>query len=201
MTLLYCLPIMLYFVQMIRFCDLTMLVRGKQFNLYLMLALALTLLSGCQTSAQKEQAKKVAAVRIHLENSPESPTLTQSVSLLRADPIVLTIDKEPIFTEANLVAASTVDTPGGFAIQLNLDESSTYLLEEYSADNLGKHFVIYGQWGDKLKDGRWLAAPIITRRITDGTLTFTPDMSADEANQLIVGLTNVIKKIEKGQLQ
>lgn len=178
-----------------------MLVCGKQFNLYLTLAVAVTLLCGCQTSAQKEQAKKVSAVRIHLENTPEDPTVTQSVSVLRADPITLTIEKEPIFTEANLVAARTVDTRGGFSIQLNFDESSTYLLEEYSAGNVGKRFVIYGQWGDKLKDGRWIAAPVITGRIADGTLTFTPDMSAEEANQFIVGLTNIIKKIQKGQLQ
>jgi len=176
-----------------------MLVRSKQFNLYLILALAVTLVCGCQTSEQKKKEKQVSAVRIHIESTPEDPSVTQSITVVRADPVTMTIQKEPIFTEANLISAKTVNSPGGFSLQLKFDETSTLLLEEYSAGSLGKHFAIFGQWGEKLKDGRWLAAPIITRRIYDGTLTFTPDMSHDEADQFIVGLTNVIKKDQKGQ--
>jgi hypothetical protein len=178
-----------------------MLVRGKQFNLYLMLALAAALLCGCQTSEQKKKDKQVSVVRIHIESTPVDPSVTQSITVVRADPIALTIEKEPIFTEANLIAAKTVNDPGGFALQLKFDETSTMLLEEYSAGSLGKHFAIFGQWGEKLNDGRWLAAPMITQRIYDGTLTFTPDMSRDEANQFVFGLTNVIKKIQKGQMK
>lgn len=171
----------------------------RNFNLYLIAVLALSLLCGCQTPEQKQKAKQVAAVRIHMESTPEDPSVTQSITVVRADPVTLTIEQEPILTEANLVSAKTIDDAGGFAVELKFDEISTGLLEQYTASNLRKHLAIYGQWGDKLKDGRWLAAPMITQRVYNGTLTFTPDMSRDEADQFIVGLTNVVKKIQKGQ--
>ncbi|MGO8766018.1 MAG: SecDF P1 head subdomain-containing protein [Limisphaerales bacterium] len=167
-------------------------------SLILALALTLTALCGCQTS---KKDKQVSAVRIHLESSGDVPDSTQTIKVIRADPLMLTIDKEPIFQEANLVGASTIDTEGGFAVQLDFDEISTALLEQYTAGNLGKHLAIFGQWGEKLSDGRWLGAPMITQRIYNGKLTFTPDMSREEANEFIVGLTNVIKKVQKGQLQ
>ena len=50
------------------------------------------------------------------------------------------------------------------------------MLEQYTAANPGRHLVIFGQWGDKLADGRWLAAPLITHRISNGLLAFTPDI-------------------------
>jgi len=104
-------------------------------------------------------------------------------------------------TEANTVAARVIDTRGGFAIQIQFDESSALVLEQYSAGNPGKHFVIFGQWGEKRADGRWLAAPLITHRIAGGNLSFTPDMPREEADRLVLGLNNVAKKIIKGQLK
>ncbi len=71
------------------------------------------------------------------------------------------------------------------------------ILEQYSGSNSGRHFVIYGQWGSKAGEGRWLAAPSITQRISDGVLTFTPDCSLEEANKLVAGLNVVAKKNQK----
>jgi hypothetical protein len=164
------------------------------------LALALALICGCQTEKRKQE-KLVGAIRIHLEAEADNPGTTQSITVFRADPITLTIDKEPLFTEASLVAAKVINSEGGFAIRLNFDESSSMILEQYTASYPGKHFAIFGQWGPKLSDGRWLAAPMITQRIYNGTLAFTPDMSRAEADQFVIGLTNVIKKDQKEQLQ
>ena len=99
-----------------------------------------------------------------------------------------------ILTEANVVAAKVIDTQGGFAIQIQFDENGTWTLEQYSASNPGKHFVIFGQWGKKIADGRWLAAPLITRRIANGALVFTPDASREEADKLVLGLTRPSRK-------
>ena len=101
-------------------------------------------------------------------------------------------------TEVNIVAARVFDTPGGFAIEVRFDETASWILEQYSAANSGRHFVIFGQWGDKLANGRWLAAPTITRRIGNGVLAFTADVSREEADRLVLGLNNVAKKIHKG---
>jgi hypothetical protein len=170
----------------------------RHFNLYFAITLTLALLCGCQTE-KREKEKQVSAVRIHLEASANDPQTTQSITVLRVEPVTLTIDQEPIFTEASLISANILDTAGGFAIQLKFDESSTFILEQDTAENPGKHLAIFGQWGKKLSDGRWLAAPMITQRVYNGSLTFTPDMSRDEADQFILGLTNVIKKIQKGE--
>ena len=113
----------------------------------------------------------------------------------------MTIGHDPVLNEGNLLAARVIDTPGGFAIQLKFDESATLMLEQYSAANPGRHFIIFGQWGDKPENGRWLAAPLITRRISDGELTFTADISRKEADQWVLGLNNVAAKIHKGMFK
>jgi hypothetical protein len=47
----------------------------------------------------------------------------------------------------------------------------------------------------KLNAGRWLAAPLITQRIGDNTLTFTPDATRDESEAIATGLSNIGKKL------
>ena len=166
----------------------------RQFNTYFALAAMFALLCGCQT---EKPPKDVGALRVHIESNPGPEGTSQTVSVLRADPVLVTIAKEPILTEANIIAAKVVDSPGGFAIEIQFDENGAWTLEQYSASNPGNHFVIFGQWGEKLANGRWLAAPLITRRLSDGILTFTPDMSRAEADQLVPGLNNVAAQIHK----
>ncbi len=154
---------------------------------------ALAFLCGCQTD---KNAKQVSALRLHIEVTVPTQT-SETVSVFRAAPTRFTILKEPVLTEADITAAALIRSHGGFAVQIQFNEQALWILEQYSAANPGKHFVIYGQWGEKLADGRWLAAPLITKRISDGILTFTADMSHDEAEQFITGLNNVVKKIQK----
>jgi hypothetical protein len=169
----------------------------RRFNLFLAL-MVVAMLSGCQTS---KQDKEVSALRVHIEVNSNQIGNSETISVLRSDPVLVNIAKEPILTEANLVEAKVIDAHGGVALQIQFDESSALVLEQYSAGNPGKHFVIFGQWGEKRADGRWLAAPLITHRIADGRLAFTPDMSREEADRLVLGLNNVTKKIIKGQLK
>ena len=170
----------------------------RRFNLFLAL-LAAAVLCGCQT---EKKNKEVSALRVHIEANSDNTSTTQTVSVPpRDDPVLITIANEPILSEANIVAAKVIDAHGGIAIQIQFDESSALILEQYSAANSGKHFAIFGQWGEKRADGRWLAAPLITHRIADGMLSFTPDMSREEADRLVLGLNHVAKKIIKGQLK
>jgi preprotein translocase subunit SecD len=160
--------------------------------------MALAVLCGCQTVTKN---KEVSVLRVHIESNSSDTGASQTVSLLRSDPVLVTIDKEQILTEANMVQAGVIDTRGGFALQIHFDEISARVLEQYSAANPGRHFAIFGQWGEKPAAGRWLAAPLITHRIADGILSFTPDMSREEAGRLALGLNNVAKKMRKGQLK
>lgn len=175
-----------------------MKVYTPRFNLFLALALMPAILCGCATWFKHD--KPIAALRVHIELSPAAAAspMAQTVSVLRADPVQVTIDRTPILTEANLVAVRLIKTPEAPAIEVRFDENGAWILEEYSASNPGRHFAIYGQWGQKLKDGRWLAAPLITHRISDGILSFTPDMSREEAGQFILGLSNVVKQFQAG---
>jgi hypothetical protein len=174
-----------------------MKVLARQFNIYLALALLLGLACGCQTSKKPEKA----ALRVHIETSPDPSGDTQQISVLRSDPVLVTIKREPILTEANIVSATIIDAQGGFAFEIKFDENGTWLLEQYSAANPGRHFLIFGQWGEKLSDGRWLGAPLISRRISNGTLAFTPDCSREEADKLIPGVNEAAKEIRKHQFK
>jgi hypothetical protein len=171
----------------------------KRFNLYLLLLLAFSLaFDGCATSKKKKD-QLLGGIRVQVESSANADGEGQTVSVLRADPVLVTVAKDPILTEADLLKASLVATPGGFCIELKFDETGAWTLEQFSAAYAGKHFVIYGQWGEKLKSGRWLAAPLITGRNATGILAFTPDMSRDEAQKLVAGLNYVAKKIQTGK--
>jgi len=190
-----CLPIILYFVRVMRFCVATMKGCARRFNVYLALAAALALLCGCQTD---KPAKRTATLRVYIESNSGIVGTSQNITLLRADPVMLTIASEPILTEAGIIAARTIETPGGFAIEIRFDEMSAVTLEQYTAANPGSHLAIYAEWGGKPVTGRWLAAPLITHRIGNGILSFTPDASREEADELVLGLNNVAKQIQKG---
>ena len=61
----------------------------------------------------------------------------------------------------------------------------------------GKRFAIFCKFGEHLKNERWLAAPVISRRIADGVLIFTPDATREEADEIVLGLNNVGREVEK----
>ena len=175
----------------------------RRFNLFLALAVAAALAAGCSSTLSDlglGKSEPLGTLRVHIELSPSSVALSsetaENVSVLRADPVKVTIDKDAVLTENNLVAARMIATPDAPAIEIRFDQNGTWILEQYSAANPGRHFVIYAQWGKDMKDGRWIAAPLITKRISDGILSFTPDMSTNETDQLITGLNNVIKQFQ-----
>jgi hypothetical protein len=175
-----------------------MKVLTRRFNIYLALVVLLGLACGCQTTKKTQ----TAALRIHISISPDPVGTSQTISVLRSNPVLITIKREPILTEANIIQAKVIDNIGGFALEIKFDENGTWLLEQYSAANPGGNFVIWGQWSEKAVDSRWLAAPIITRRIGNGVLSFNVDMSSrEEAEQFVRGLNEAAKEIHKSTLK
>ena len=197
-SLLYCFPISVFTLSACYgFVDRTMKVCARQFNLYLTCFTAIMLIGGCETSKKdgKDDKNAVGAVRVHIESPRNLEGTGQTISLIRTDPVTLNIQSDPILTEASLLDVHLIDVPGGgYAIELGFNEIGTYTLEQFTAANPGRHLAIFGQWGDKLSAGRWLAAPLISRRITKGTIIFTPDASREEALKLVTGLSNIAKK-------
>ncbi len=175
-----------------------MKVCARRFNTYLALVVTVGLFSACQTTKRDEIS---SALRVYIETNDNGISSSQTVSVVRAHPMTFSVASTTVVTEANIVAAKLIAAQDGFAIQVQFDENGTWTLEQYSASYLGKHFVIFGQWGKNVADSRWLAAPLISRRIGNGTLVFTPDASREEADRLVLGLNEVVKKIHKGQLK
>jgi preprotein translocase subunit SecD len=160
----------------------------RRFNLYLLTAALGLLVSGC--AMWQRQHAFGAVLRVHIEGEAGGGSgSTKTITIMRSEPMTLTITTDPILTESDVSGARLVETKdGGFSVEITLEQTAGWKLEEYTADNPGKHLAIFAQWSAKKEDGRWLAAPYITRRLAGGTLTFTPDASHDEAQQLITAL-------------
>ena len=142
-----------------------------------------------------KKKKPVAIVRIHVESEAGNTGSTTNVYVLRSEPVVVNVSKDPILTEADLISARTLETPdGGFSLELRFEQTASWRLEQFTAVNPGKHLAIYGHWGEKPEDGRWLAAPLIARRNATGVVAFTPDASHEEIEQMVQGLNEAIKK-------
>ena len=127
----------------------------RRFNLYLLLTAGLALVCGCEMLKNKLHRGPAAQVRIHIEGNANAPGNTQTISIIRSQPLSVSIASEPILTEANIVSARVADAGGGgFLVDLKFDDLGTWALEQHSAINPGKHLAIFGQWGDKAQAGR-----------------------------------------------
>jgi hypothetical protein len=174
-----------------------MKIRRLRFNVYLCVALPLVLaLAGCQTEARKRRHQP-STIRIHVEVPADRTNLSERVPIYRAHPFMVNVDKQPILTEANIAEASVIDVVGGFAIRLQFDRQGTEILEQRSVESRSQRFAIFCQFGRGLTESRWLAAPIIGRRITDGALVFTPDATREESDNIVLGLNNIAREVKK----
>lgn len=163
------------------------------FNLYLLLALAAGV-CGCHTSDKKKDA--AATLRVHMEVTPDAMDFSSRIEVFRNHPIPLRVDKSPFLTEAFVSEAKIIGEGDVFDIEITFVRRGSWLLEEYTTTNPGKHYAIFSEFGPGMKEHRWLAAPIIPKRISNGVITFTPDATREEAQQIVDGLNAVAKKVE-----
>ena len=172
----------------------------RRFNVNLALALAAGLLAGCHTSEAKKEKESLSTFQVYIETRRDATDRSQTVKVGREHPIAFTIEKEAFVTEPHVKEAKVISEVGGFALQVQLDRQGRWLLEQYTTANHGKHLVIFSQFAvppdEKLNEGRWLAAPRISNNITNGLLSFTPDVTRAEAEQIALGLNHVAKRIQ-----
>ena len=182
-----------------------MKIQPWRFNTYLLLGAFLMAAVGCETTGagkkdEKNEKKQLSTLRIHLEANRDGTQAKDPVPVFRESPLLVNINKAPFLTEANVTGAKLLDVMGGFVIQLQFDHAGLFLLEEYTVANKGRRMAIFSQFGATSKEARWLAAPLIKQRIVDGSLTFTPDASREEAERIVRGLNNVAAKNQKQRL-
>jgi preprotein translocase subunit SecD len=173
-----------------------MVIGRNRFNIYLLLALAAAILAGCRTPSDRPD-KRVATLRVHLEVTPTMMDFSRTVPVYRANPVLVTVDKSPFLTEADVASAKVVDVRGGFNLEIKFNRQGSWILEEYTATHPGKHLAVFSEFGGRFKEGRWLGAPTIRHRISDGVLSFAPDATRPEAEEIALELNNVAKKNEK----
>jgi preprotein translocase subunit SecD len=174
-----------------------MLIRVLRYNTYLLLPILLVCLAGCQ-STERKQKRQVTVLRVHVEVFADSIGLNKPVSIFRANPMTVSLKPDPFLTEAQVLGAKVIEDPAGFSLQIKFDRRGTQLLESVTASNPGRHLAIFCEFGEKLDKVRWLAAPVISRRISNGLLVFTPDADREEAEQVALGLNNVARETQPG---
>lgn len=163
--------------------------RRTWFNIFL-LALAV-MLSGCQGSGRN---KSLASLGVHLEVNPDGTERSGPVAIGRSGLFVVNVEKRPFITEQDLEQAAVVLTNSGFALKLQFDRHGALLLDQYSSAYRGKRLAISARWDQQL---RWLAAPRMDQRITNGLLVFTPDASQAEAEQLVQRLNHTVRRLKR----
>jgi hypothetical protein len=168
-----------------------MKIRLVRFNLYLLLFF-IVLDLGCNTPLEHHKKDKEAST-LHLFVA--SKAQSGGTPIYRQSPIMLSVDREPFLTEADLDSASLIDLPGGFAIRTQFNGHAAMLLQEVTVSRKGKYIAIQSFFGED----RWLAAPLIDHNISNGELVFTPDASREESERIVRGLSNVVVDIKKNE--
>ena len=138
--------------------------------------------------AKRKKEKEQTIVELFQEVSLDGVSSTESVPIYRKSPVYVNVDKEPFLDAADVARAKLVNTLAGFAIQLNFNWRGTQVLYRFTTANRGKRVAVRCKF---VGETRWLASPVISRRISDGILTFTPDATREEAERIVKGL-NVV---------
>ncbi|MBC8097449.1 MAG: hypothetical protein H7Y43_16715 [Akkermansiaceae bacterium] len=173
-----------------------MIIGRSRFNIYLICTL-LAVTVGCQSPEKKQARKKekqVSTLAIHLEAVQDSMDFSRSIQIFREKPLVVNIDKAAFLTESEVAEAKIVPERDGWSLLIKFNQRGTWLLEQYTTTNPGRHMAIFSTFGEDKKEARWLSAPLIHKRISNGILTFTPDATREESEQLVFGLNNLVKQ-------
>lgn len=169
------------------------MIKFARFNIYLCCALGFLLFTGCQTMGGKKDKKELTTIELHLEVNQDGASDNGPVPIGRDSLFQVNVDKAPFTDTANVIEAKLMDEVGGFVIQLKFDLTGLTILDMMTTSYRGKRIAVFCK-SDK---ERWLAAPIITKRIKDGIFRFTPDATREEAERIVKGLNNAIEQIKK----
>jgi preprotein translocase subunit SecD len=168
--------------------------RSDWFNFYfLCFGALLTALAGggCASSkADKEGKSEDASLFFHLEVSPDGSERNGPVTIGRAAPFQVNIEKAPFLADKHIEKVSVEDALGGFQLSVQFNQQGAWLLEQYSVAARGRRVGVSAFF----PEARWLAAPVLRQRITNGVFAFTPDATREEADRIARGVNNVIKK-------
>ena len=118
--------------------------------------------------------------------------------IYRASPIYVNVQKMEFLDGGYVEHARVVDDLGSFAIEIKFNSWGAVTLDGITTDNRGcKRIAVMCTFGS---GPRWLGAPIIKQRISDGMFTFTPDATREEADRIVKGLNDVAKALKRKRM-
>jgi preprotein translocase subunit SecD len=161
-------------------------------NLLLALALFAAGAAGCASSDKKEKAKYLKHVRVHVETRHDIPERSMPAEL--SNGMRYMVERLPILNENHVSGAAILDSQGGYQVELRFDDMGTRILESYTSAAAGRHLAIMA---DIDGEGRWVAAPLIRRRIANGVLAFSPAASREDMERLVQGLNREVERRRK----
>jgi len=175
-----------------------MMIKVHRFNKYFWLASVVALagaVAGCQSSSGKN--KKISTlIELHLEANQDSSSDHIPITISQDPPVVINVEKECFVDGGDVAEAKVVEDAVGFKLQLQFNWRGTLLLESVTSANRGRRLAIFCAFGPT----RWLGAPMIGKKISDGVFTFTPDATREEADRIVKGLKAVAAAIKKKEL-
>ena len=165
----------------------------SRFNI--ILALLLFLPAACKSTEQKKKEKEASFLRFHIETNVDGTSHNSRVPIYRAHPILVGVERNAALDEGFMDKAEMVDADefGNHAIKITFNETGAKRLDYITSAYKGRRLAVNARWTET----RWLGAPLITRRITDGIFIFTPDATREETERILAGLNNVIAKLKK----
>jgi|YelNatPaOPRAMG01_1025707.scaffolds.fasta_scaffold05653_9 hypothetical protein len=170
---------------------------GAWFNTFLLVTLWVTAMACWAGCRSQSRSKSLAALSLHLEVNPDASGWNEPVTVGRSTPFVVNVEKRPFLTEQELLEAVLVETNAMVALKLQFGHRGTLLLDQYSSAYRGKRAAILARWDQTV---RWLAAPRMEQRITNGVLVFTPDANRSEAERLVQALNKTVRAIGQTRL-
>ncbi len=165
-------------------------------------AVACACLLGCNTpktsppnQKEAEPPKQATLMQFHIEANPDPTGRTMVAPIFRARPFNLTVQREPVLDEGFMEKVELVDTDevGGYAIKVTFDKLGARRLDALSVEHRSQRLAVHAEWTET----RWLGAPILNKRITNGEFIFTPDATREETDRLVRGLSNVVSHLKK----
>ena len=87
--------------------------RAPVFKCFLVL-LVLSFVAGCGTTEERKKKKELSNLRVHAETSGQAD-MSSAISVIRASPVLLNVEREPLLDENNVEAATVEGRQAGRA--------------------------------------------------------------------------------------
>ncbi len=170
-----------------------------RFNIILLLLCCIVPV-GCQTTKKddktaaikKKYKKEKVMLQFHLAGRPSAGGRNIRLS---NNNVQVSVDANPFLDFRSIEGAQLIEDQYGYAIQVQFNSHGAFVLDTVTTEHRGKSIAI-GATQPKVEQ-TWLAAPAIQERNSSGFLTFTPDVTRDEAERIVYGVRNVVKEMKR----